>query len=219
MSITICTRTILIFLLNLGFIDRIHSGYFFLFSACNHFSGVCELSHPVSSVGMFTLSYILSLFGKLYLTYAQMSGCSVHLMARPALLPLLQRSPLRMPSTFSALWQWNPRVCILLSAFSFVRFSVLLLIAKLSHLHLWTQYHFTVRLQFIISSTLEEHSVVSSLGLSPLNIFVCVQFCWVDTHLASHTVSGSSSLIKQVGECFFSLRLKNLCQTMMVFLP
>lgn len=64
-------------------------------------------------------------------------------------------------------------------SFSFVRFSVLLLIAKLSHPHLWTQYHFTIRLQFIISSTLDEHSVVSSLGLSPLNIFVCVQFCWV----------------------------------------
>lgn len=84
-------------------------------------------------------------------------------------------------------------------SFSFVRFSVLLLIAKLSHPHLWTQYHFTVRLQFIISSTLDEHSVVSSLGLSPLNIFVCVQFCWVDTHLASHAVSGSTSLIEQVG--------------------
>ena len=104
---------------------------FFLFSACNHFPGVCELSHPVSSVGMFTLSYILSLFSKLYLTHTQMSGSSVHLTARPALLPLLQRSPLKMPSTFLTLWQWNPIVCILLSAFSFVRFSILLLIAKL----------------------------------------------------------------------------------------
>ena len=88
-------------------------------------------SHPVSSVGLFTLPYILSFPVNFIWHIHRCLGaqCILHHTGSP---PPLQRAPLRMPSDLWTLWWLNPLVHVFLSAFSFVRFSVL----PIAELHL-----------------------------------------------------------------------------------